>query len=76
MLQNHYLICYDLNEALENQVFDQPQEFLEKLGIHYKSFSFDFILNQWVFRDCTNTPSKMPDHISLIEYYDHLSDRQ
>lgn len=68
MSDNKYLICYDLNEAMDRQIFEHPRVILEKLGIRFKSLSFDRILNQWLFHGCTNTPVDVPDQFSKIQY--------
>jgi hypothetical protein len=68
MPHTQYLICYDLNEAMNQQILEHPRLILERLGIRFKSLSFDLILNQWLFHGCTNTPVSMPDQFLKIRY--------
>jgi hypothetical protein len=71
MPNGQYLICYDLNEAMENQVLEHPSAFLKKLGIGFQSFSWDCALNQCIFKGCTNMPAQAPSHFSVLRYYEN-----
>ncbi|GEM_PF-2840801 len=68
MSDTQYLICYDLNEAIDQQIFEHPKLLLEKIGIRFKSLSFDLKMNQWLFHGCTNTPAEMPGHFLKFRY--------
>lgn len=70
MPNSRYLICYDLNEAMENQVLDHPSAFLTRLGITFQSFTWDCLLNQCIFKGCINTPAQIPSHFSVLKYHE------
>lgn len=71
MPNGQYLICYDLNEAMENQVLEHPSAFLKKLGIVFQSFSWDCTLNQCIFKGCANMPAQAPSHLLVLKYYEN-----
>jgi hypothetical protein len=64
---NHYLICYNLNEALEKEIYSHPDCVMHQLGIIFKYSSYNATLNQWVFHECTNTPKKKPSYLSMFK---------
>jgi hypothetical protein len=70
MPKSQYLICYNLSEAIENQILEHPNDVIASMGIHFKSSSYDPILGQWIFSDCSKAPKEIPSHISVFEWDD------